>query len=113
VIFASEDVGMADPHALTLANAVFRAVETVGLPEAGINLGHGTVYMATAPKSRAAYNGYKTALKTVRETGNLSIPLHLRNAPTNLMRELGYSQREAGKDDNLPDDLHGKTFYDP
>ncbi|MEO0565733.1 MAG: replication-associated recombination protein A, partial [Chloroflexota bacterium] len=113
VIFASEDVGMADPHALTLANAVFRAVETVGLPEAGINLGHGTVYMATAPKSRHAYDGYKTALKTVRETGNLPIPMHLRNAPTDLMRDLGYAQRETGKSDNLPDDLSGTTFYDP
>ncbi len=112
VIFASEDVGMADPNALTLANAVFRAVETIGYPEAGINLGHGTVYMATAPKSRDAYNGYKTALKTVRETGNLPIPMHLRNAPTDLMRELGYSQREEGKNDNLPNDLSEKTFYE-
>lgn len=113
VIFASEDVGMADPHALTLANAVFRAVETIGLPEAGINLGHGTVYMSTAPKSRHAYNGYKTALKTVRERRNLPIPMHLRNAPTDLMRDLGYAQRQTGKDDNLPDDLSGTTFYEP
>jgi putative ATPase len=113
VIFASEDVGMADPHALTLANAVFRAVETVGLPEAGINLGHATVYMATAVKSRHAYDGYKAALAEVGQTGNLSIPLHLRNAPTSLMKELGYGQRQPDQTDNLPNGLQTDQFFDP
>ena len=113
VIFASEDVGMADPHALVLANAVFRAVETVGLPEAGINLGHGTVYLATAPKSRAAYDGYKAALAAVEATGNLSIPMSLRNAPTQLMRDLGYGRAasDAEKQSRLPERLHGTRFY--
>lgn len=108
VIFASEDVGLADPHALTVANAVFRAVETVGLPEAGINLAHGTAYMARAPKSRAAYDGYQAALEEVAQTGNLSIPMHLRNAPTQLMRELGYGQRES--DSNLPEGTRRPRF---
>ncbi len=112
VIFASEDVGMGDPQALTLANAVFRAVETVGLPEAGINLGHGTVYMATAPKSRAAYSGYKAALAEVRDSGNLEIPMHLRNAPTQLMKDLGYG-KEKGDSVNLPDAIAEMQFYKP
>jgi putative ATPase len=112
VIFASEDVGMADPQALVVANAVFRAVQTVGLPEGAINLGHGTVYMATAPKSRHAYNGFKAALAEVRESGNLPIPMHLRNAPTDLMRDLGYASRAEGKTDNLPDELSDTTFYE-
>ncbi|MEM6282213.1 MAG: replication-associated recombination protein A [Chloroflexota bacterium] len=110
VIFASEDVGMADPHALTLANAVFRAVETVGMPEAGINLAHGTVYMAKAPKSRSAYNGYKTALAEVQESGNLPIPLGLRNAPTQLMQELGYGKPSG---EFLPSQIDDVRFYDP
>lgn len=112
VIFASEDVGMADPHALTLANAVFRAVETIGMPEAGINLGHGTVYMATAPKSRAAYDGYKAALREVRESGNLPVPLHLRNAPTQLMKDLGYGKRGGQDNGNLPDGINQTHFYE-
>ncbi len=110
VIFASEDVGLADPHALTLANAVFRAVETVGLPEAGINLAHGTVYMAEAAKSRAAYSGYKAALAEASESGNLPIPLKLRNAPTQLMKDLGYSKAD-GTATNLPSDIADKRFY--
>ncbi len=113
VIFASEDVGMADPHALTLANAVFRAVETVGLPEAGINLAHGTAYMATAPKSKHAYMAYKAALSDVREKGNLPVPLALRNAPTQLMRDLGFAQGGADLTDRLPDALKGTQYYTP
>ncbi|MEL6271065.1 MAG: replication-associated recombination protein A [Chloroflexota bacterium] len=110
VIFASEDVGMADPHALTLANAVFRAVEIIGMPEAGINLAHGTVYMATAPKSRGAYNGYKTALAEVQQSGNLPIPLGLRNAPTQLMKDLGYGKQSGAF---LPAEIAEMRFYDP
>lgn len=110
VIFASEDVGLADPHALTIANAVFRAVEIIGLPEAGINLAHGTAYMARAPKSRAAYDAYKTALREVEQSGNLPIPLHLRNAPTQLMKDLGYG-RDGDRDSRLPDPIRDKTFF--
>ena len=113
VIFASEDVGLADVNALVLANAVFRAVETVGLPEAGINLAHGTVYMASAHKSRHAYNGYKQALQVVQETGNLEIPMHLRNAPTRLMKDLGYGQQKDAEGSNLPSRLKNARLYEP
>jgi len=109
VIFASEDVGMADPTALIVANEVFRAVETIGYPEAQINLAHGTAYLATAPKSRASYQAYFRALEDVQQRGNLPVPMHLRNAPTKLMKELGYGQRE--QESNLPEGLEGKTYY--
>ncbi len=114
VVFASEDVGIADPHALTLANAVFRAVEIIGLPEAAINLAHGTVYMATAPKDRTAYRGLRAAQSTVQESGNLPIPLGLRNAPTQLMKDMGYAgELGSAPDDLLPNALKGKRFYEP
>lgn len=115
VIFASEDVGMADPQALVVANAVFRAVETIGYPEAQINLAHGTVYLATAPKNRSAYNAYFLALDDVKKHGNLPIPLNLRNAPTALMRELGYGKGyEAYTDEDLlPEKLRGTRYYTP
>lgn len=92
VIFASEDVGMAQPTALVVANEVFRAVETVGLPECQFNLAQGTVYMALAPKDRTAGDAYFAALEDVKQHGNLPIPLQLRNAPTRLMKELGYGK---------------------
>lgn len=110
VIFASEDVGMADANALTIANAVFRAVETVGLPEAAINLGHGVVYLATARKSRAAYDAYFAALADVQQTGNLAIPMQLRNAPTQLMKTLGYGK--ADTETLLPTQLAHRRYYD-
>ena len=115
VIFASEDVGMADPQALVVANAVFRAVEMIGYPEAQINLAHGTVYLATAPKNRSAYNAYFLALDDVKKHGSLPIPLNLRNAPTALMRELGYGKGyEAYNDDDLlPEKLKGTRYYVP
>lgn len=115
VIFASEDVGMADPQALQVANAVFRAVEIIGYPEAQINLAHGTVYLATAPKDRSAYNAYFLALDDVKKHGNLPIPLNLRNAPTALMRELGYGKGyEAYTDEDLlPEKLKGTHYYAP
>jgi len=109
VIFASEDVGMADPTALMIANEVFRAVETIGYPEAQINLAHGTVYLAAAPKSRASYEAYFRALEDVQQQGNLPVPMHLRNAPTRLMKELGYGKRE--QDSNLPEQLAGRQYY--
>lgn len=110
VIFASEDIGLADPTALQVANAVFRAVETIGLPEAQINLAHGTAYLAQAPKSRASYDAYFRALDDVRTHQNLPVPMHLRNAPTQLMRELGYSQGEVAS--NLPEKLAGTHYLD-
>jgi putative ATPase len=111
VIFASEDVGMALPTALVVANEVFRAVETVGLPEAQINLAHGVVYLASAPKDRHAYEAYFAALDDVRAHGNLPIPLHLRNAPTKLLKELGYGTYQDGVESDLPEKLKKKKYY--
>lgn len=92
LISASEDVGLANPNALLLANAAFEAVTKIGWPEGRIPLAEVTVYLATSPKSNSAYEGIGNALETVRETGNLLVPLHLRNAPTKLMKELGYGK---------------------
>jgi putative ATPase len=92
-----------------VANEVFRAVETVGLPEAQINLAHGAVYLASAPKDRAAYEGYFRAMEDVQQHGNLEVPMHLRNAPTRLMKELGYGKRE--QEANLPTLLQHKRYY--
>lgn len=113
VIFASEDIGMAQPTALVVANEVFRAVETIGLPEAAINLAHGTVYMASAPKNRAVYDGIMDALADVKSDGNLPIPMNLRNAPTSLMKNAGYG---AGyemytKEELLPEKIKNKQYF--
>jgi putative ATPase len=115
VIFASEDIGLADPDALNLANNVFRAVETIGIPEAAINLAHGAVYLSLSPKNRSSYNAYHEAMNDAREYGNLPIPLKLRNAPTKLMKELGYHEgyEMYGKDDLLPEELKGKKYFKP
>ena len=91
VISASEDIGLANPNALLLANAAFDAVMKIGWPEGRIPLAEAAVYLATSPKSNSAYNGINEALSLVRDTGNLPVPLHLRNAPTKLMAELGYA----------------------
>ena len=90
VISASEDIGLANPNALLLANAAFDAVSKIGWPEGRIPLAEATVYLATSPKSNSAYNAINAALEYVRRSGNLPVPLHLRNAPTELMAELGY-----------------------
>jgi putative ATPase len=113
VIFASEDVGMAQPTALVVANEVFRAVETIGYPEAQINLAHGAVYLASAAKDRSAYNAYFAALEDVNKHGNLPIPLNLRNAPTKLMKDIGYGKGyDAYTDEDLlPDQLKGRRYY--
>jgi putative ATPase len=111
VIFASEDVGMALPTALVVANEVFRAVEIIGLPEAQYNLAQGVVYLASAPKDRAAGEAFFAALDDVREHGNLDIPMHLRNAPTKLMKEMGYGKRES--DSDLPEKLKNRRYYKP
>lgn len=92
VISASEDIGLANPNALLLANAAFDAVMKIGWPEGRIPLAEATVYLATSPKSNSAYMGINTALELVHETGNLPVPLHLRNAPTKLMKQLGYGK---------------------
>jgi putative ATPase len=111
VIFASEDIGMAQPTALVVANEVFKACETIGYPECQINLAHGTVYMALAAKDRSSCDGYFKALEDVQRTGNLEIPMKLRNAPTRLMKELGYGQ-DDGAESNLPRELKGRRYYE-
>ena len=113
VIFASEDVGMADTNALTVANAVFRAVEIIGYPECQFNLAEGVVYLASAPKDRAAGDAYFKALDDVKGQGNLPIPLKLRNAPTKFMKELGYGDGYAmyGDEDLLPEKLKGTHYF--
>jgi putative ATPase len=113
VIFASEDIGMANPTALVVANEVFRAVDTIGLPECGINLAHGCVYLALAPKNRSSYDAYQKALGDVQKYGNLPVPMSLRNAPTKMMKELGYGQgyeRYTNKD-LLPEKLQGEKYF--
>ena len=92
VISASEDIGLANPNALLLANAAFDAVMKIGWPEGRIPLAEATVYLATSPKSNSAYEGINSALELVRQSGNLPVPLHLRNAPTKLMKQLGYGK---------------------
>lgn len=92
VISASEDVGLANPNALLLANACFDTVSKIGMPEGRIPLAEATVYLATSPKSNSAYQAINSALQYVRESGNLPVPLHLRNAPTKLMEQLGYAK---------------------
>lgn len=92
LISAAEDIGLANPNALLLANAAFEAVMKIGWPEGRIPLAEVTVYLATSPKSNSAYEGINQALKIVRETGNKPVPLHLRNAPTKLMEQLGYGK---------------------
>jgi putative ATPase len=113
VIFASEDVGLAQPTALVVANGVFEAVHKVGYPEAQINLAHGVAYLALAKKDRSAYNAYFSALKDAHDFGNLPIPKNLRNAPTKLMKQLGYGEGyEAYTDkDLLPAKLKGKKYF--
>ncbi|MDQ3179449.1 MAG: replication-associated recombination protein A [Acidobacteriota bacterium] len=115
VIFASEDIGLAQPTALVVANEVFRAVETVGLPECGINLAHGVAYLANCAKDKSAYNAYQSALEDARKFGNLPVPLKLRNAPTKLMKNLKYGEgyEKYTKEDLLPAKLRGKKYFEP
>ena len=122
VISASEDIGLANPNALLIANAAFDAVMKIGWPEGRIPLAEATVYLATSPKSNSAYMGINTALGVVEQTGNLPVPLHLRNAPTKLMKELGYSDgyKYAHDYENhfveqqfLPDELVGTSLWAP
>ncbi len=112
VIFASEDIGLAQPTALVVANDVFRAVEIIGLPECGINLAHGVVYLCKCKKDRSSYSAYMTAMEDVKKYGNLPIPLRLRNAETKLMEDLNYGKgyEKYSKEDYLPDQLKGKKY---
>ncbi len=114
VIFASEDIGMKDPGALEIANAVFRAVETIGYPEAGINLSHGVIYLSKAPKTKAVYWAYQKALADAKEFGNLPIPLKIRNAVTKMMKNLGYGEgyEKYTKEDLLPEKLQGRKYWE-
>ncbi|MEI8067348.1 MAG: replication-associated recombination protein A [Candidatus Shapirobacteria bacterium] len=113
VIFASEDIGIANSSALILANEVFRAVEIIGYPECRINLSHGVIYLAKSPKNRSCYDAIGLAQKEVEISGNLPIPLNLRNAPTKLMEELNYGKgyEMYSKEDLLPDKLKGKKYF--
>jgi len=113
VVFASEDIGLAQPTALVVANAVFQACQAIGYPECQENLAHGAVYLSLAKKDRSAYNAYMKALEDVRKYGNLPIPLELRNAPTQLMKELGYGRGYEKYPKNkllLPKKLKGKRY---
>ncbi len=112
VIFASEDIGLAQPTALVVANEVFRAVETIGLPECQINLAHGAAFLALSKKSRRSYDAYFEALADVKKFGNLPVPMMIRNAPTKLMRDLGYHKgyEKYTKEDLLPDKLKKKKY---
>ena len=112
VIFASEDIGLAVPTALVVANAVFRSVETIGLPECGINLAHGVAYLANCAKDRSSYDAYKSALEDAKKLGNLPVPIELRNAPTKLMKDLKYGEGYEKYTDKslLPEKLKGRKY---
>lgn len=112
VIFASEDIGLAVPTALVVANAVFDACNKIGYPEAAINLAHGVAYLAQCKKDRSAYEAYFDAVDDVKKHGNLPIPLKIRNAPTNLMKDLKYGKgyEKYEKDSFLPDKLKEKKY---
>jgi putative ATPase len=115
VVFASEDIGMAQPTALVVANDVFNACNTIGYPECQENLAHGVVYLCLAKKDRSAYDGYFRALDDVHKYGNLPIPLTIRNAPTKLMKQLGYGKGYVpyATESLLPDRIKGKKYYYP
>lgn len=112
VIFASEDVGLAQPTALVVANEVFRACETIGYPECQINLAHGVAYLAESKKSRKSYDAYFEALADVKKHGNLPVPLKIRNAPTKLMKDLDYHKgyKLYDKESYLPEKLKNKKY---
>ncbi len=113
VIFASEDIGLAQPTALVVANAVFRACETVGYPEAAINLAHGVAYLANCKKDRSAYDALRAAQSDIKQYGNLDIPMHIRNAPTKMMKEMGYGEGYEMYDGEsyLPEKLKNKKYF--
>lgn len=122
VILAAEDVGLANPNALLLATATMDAIRMIGMPEARIILSECAIYLATSPKSNSGYMAIEKALSLVRQTGSLPVPLHLRNAPTQLMKQLNYGANyqyahdfkgNFVQQDNLPEQLNGAILYDP
>ena len=122
VIAASEDIGLANPTALVIANTTFQAVQAIGYPEARIILSQCAIYLATSPKSNSSYTAIKAAQQAVRMKGDLSVPMSLRNAPTKLMKDLGYGEAYAYAHDHpgnfvpiefLPESLSGESFYRP
>ena len=122
IILAAEDIGLANPNALILANSTFQSVNTVGLPEGRIILSQCAIYLATSPKSNSAYKAISNAQENIRKTGNLSIPLHLKNAPTKLMKELDYGkgylyphdfENNFINQEFLPDKINKEIFYNP
>ncbi len=122
LILASEDIGMANPTALVIANSTFQAVSTIGYPEARIILSQCAIYLATSAKSNASYKAIGEAQQVVRQTGDLSVPLSIRNAPTKLMKQLGYGanyeyahnyERSFVPHEFLPEEIQGSTFYRP
>jgi putative ATPase len=122
LILASEDIGNANPTALIMANNTFQAVSTIGYPESRIILSQCAIYLATSPKSNASYLAISKAQKMVKQTGDLPVPIHLRNAPTKLMKELGYGEEykyshdytnNFAEQEFLPDEIVNTPFYDP
>jgi len=122
VILASEDIGLANPNALLMANTCFDAIHKIGMPEARIILSECVIYLATSPKSNSAYSAIDQALNEVKSSGDLPVPLHLRNAPTKLMKQLGYGKEykyshsydgNFAEQDFLPKKIREKKFYEP
>jgi putative ATPase len=122
VILAAEDIGLSNPNALLLATACFEAVNLIGWPESRIILSETALYLATSPKSNSSYLAIDDALALVKETGDLAVPLHIRNAPTSLMKELGYGddykyahdyQGNFINQDFLPDAIRNRIIYNP
>jgi putative ATPase len=122
VIFASEDIGNANPTALVLANAAFEAVNKIGYPEARIILSQCATYLASCPKSNASYMAIEEAIGAVKKHGDLPVPLHIRNAPTKMMKNMGYGKgyqyahsydQNFSEQEYLPEKLSGTAFYDP
>ncbi len=122
VILAAEDIGLANPNALLMANNCFQSIHVIGMPEARIILSETAIYLASSPKSNSAYAAINAALANVKETGNLPVPLHLRNAPTKLMKEIGYGKNykyahnydgNFVSDQFLPDEIKSQQFYIP
>ncbi len=122
VILAAEDIGLANPNAILMAQTCFEAVNMIGWPESRIILSEAAVYLATSPKSNASYMAIENAAGAVKEHGDLPVPLHLRNAPTKLMKDLGYHkgykyahdfEGNFVKDNYLPEEIKGTQFYEP
>ncbi len=112
VVFASEDIGLATPTALVVANAVFEAVQSIGYPECAINLSHGVAYLAMCKKSRASHDAYFEALDDVKKYGTLLVPMKIRNAPTKLMKDIGYHEgyKLYDKESYLPEKLKKRKY---